>query len=144
MKLNWGSSIAIVYLAFMVFMISAVVVTVRRGVNLVTPNYYEKGLSVQGEIDARSNLLHLEKKVALVKEGGVLILKIPTAQPSEGMVHLYRPSSFKLDKMFPLALEADSTMRVKTGDLARGEWVVKIVWTSDSIAYQFDGEINLK
>ncbi len=143
-KLNWGVSIAIVYIVFMLGMISAVVVTARKGVNLVRPDYYQEGVSYQENIDAQSNLLKLDKKVDLQNESAELLIKLPTEESAKGEVHMFRPSDFKLDKTFDFEVGTGEMIRIPTKNLKRGEWVAKIKWKSADKAYEYQRTVNLK
>ena len=144
MKLNWGTSIAIVYVVFMIGMISVVVVAVRKGVNLVRPDYYQEGVSYQHNIDAQANLLRLEKKVELRNEAAELVIKLPTPEPAKGTVHMFRPSDFKLDKTFTFEVGVDEKIHIPTTDLIRGDWVTKIKWKGADKSYEYQRDVKLK
>ena len=143
MKLNWGTSLAAIYVSFMILMLFLVYKSRQHDVNLVTPNYYQKELDYQSEIDAQTNANHLAEKVTVKYDGTQIVLKLSDfGSDATGKVVLFRPSDHKLDKIFPLKL-ADSKMVIPTEGLRKGVWDVKVAWESDGKKYQFKESVFL-
>jgi hypothetical protein len=114
-KLNWGHKIAIVYLSFMGFMITMVVISTQHNHELVTDDYYAKEVMLQGTIDASKNMAGAPFQLELAQKDGKFELQFvdlePTAKP-EGKVMLYKPDNILLDEEHVLALDVTQRMTI--------------------------------
>ena len=144
MKINWGTSIAIFYGSFMVLMIGMVIVSRTHDVNLVTPDYYQKELDYQSEIDAMQNTQNLKEKIKIDYDGQQITIDLAKFDQSvKGDVVLFRPSDHKLDKTLALAISEDSKMVIPTQGLKSGVWIVKLAWKSEGKSYQYKDSVFL-
>ncbi len=143
MKLNWGTSLAAIYVGFMILMLSLVFKSRQHDVNLVSPNYYQKELDYQSEIDAQTNANHLAEKVTVKYDGSQIVLKLSDfGSDATGKVVLFRPSDHNLDKIIPLKL-VDSKMVIPTDGLRKGVWDVRVDWESAGKKYQYKESVFL-
>ena len=144
MKLNWGVSIGIIYVGFMIVMLGVVIASRQHDVNLVSPDYYQKELDFQSEIDATKNTLDLAGKIKIDYDGQHIILDMPSFNSSaKGFVTLFRSSDHNLDQRLPLAISDDSKMVISTKGLKKGVWIVKLEWESNGKKYQFKDSVFL-
>lgn len=144
MKLNWGVSLGIVYVGFMILMLGAVYASTKHDVNLVTPNYYQKELDYQSEIDAKQNVLALDEKVKIDYDGQQITLNLPKFEDAiKGDVIFFRPSDHHLDRRLDLVVTKDFKMVIPTKGLKSGMWVVKLAWKSGGKSYQYKDSVFL-
>lgn len=140
MKLNWGTSIVIAFVAFISFILFFVVrmsTDYRANHDLVTEDYYKATLEYQEEINAEKNantnaLLYLEKS----SEG--VLLNFPENLDPEtitGIVSLYRPSNKHLDFDLPISL-SNAHLLIPDKRLLDGRWDIKVTW-------EYEGEVYL-
>lgn len=140
MKLNWGTSIVIAFVAFISFILFFVVrmsTDYRADHDLVTEDYYKATLEYQEEINAEQNAnsnakLHVEK----TSEG--LMLNFPenlSPENIKGTVSLYRPSNKNLDFDVIISLSKPHLL-IPDKQLLDGRWNIKVAW-------EYEGEIYL-
>lgn len=68
MKFNWGTGIVIVIVIFIGAMIGIIVFSMSQQVNLVSPDYYPKGVNHEEHLQKQRNLVILGAKVECKKE----------------------------------------------------------------------------
>ncbi|SHJ35138.1 FixH protein [Arenibacter nanhaiticus] len=133
MKINWGTSIVLAFIAFISFILFFVVrmsMDDRTNHDLVTEEYYKTELGFQKEIDAENNANKHKQTIRIVKTTEGLLLQFPnTINPSEvtGKVFLYRPSNKHLDYNFPLRL-SEAKVLIPNKRMVEGRWDIKIAW----------------
>ncbi len=146
MKLNWGMSIAIFYLLFMVIMISMVVKASNNRVELVQEDYYNKDLNYEAFRKSRQNATALEASVIIKvdRKSDELQINFPAQETAiTGEVVLYRPSNDRLDKKIFLNLDSNNHMAIPTGRLAKGLWKVQLTWHREDQNYYQEQTISL-
>lgn len=133
MKLNWPTMIVISFAAFIVFILSFVVLTFtdkRFDHDLVTENYYGKELLLQDEINQQQQAfkLRLNPTIETTSEG--IAINFPphlAAEKVVGKVSLYRPSNRRLDFEIPISLSS-SFMLIPDSMLVDGRWDLTVDW----------------
>lgn len=144
-KLNWGKSIAIFYIMFVLWLLGFALYTKSEDVNLVTENYYEQELQYQDQINKINRTKNLPEQVSIKYSGDQIGLTFPdifSKDDIEGKVHLYRPSDNKLDLFENIELDAANQMEIPVSKLAKGLWKVKVDWQVKSDGY-FNEQIIL-
>ena len=94
MKLNWGTGIAIVLTAFIIFILALVYLTTTAEADLVAPDYYKQELAFQDRIDASKNGAELSATLNVAQQNDqILITCDGTIEPAmhNGIVSFYRP-----------------------------------------------------
>lgn len=138
MKINWGTAIVLVFIAFISFILFFVVrmsMDNRANHDLVTEEYYKAELGYQDEIDAENNANDnsVQLKTKKAREG--LLIQFPEKLDFKnitGKVSLYRPSNKHLD--FDLDIKLSTTLLlIPDKILLDGRWDIKVLW-------QYDGE----
>ena len=141
MKLNWGTGIVIafgLFMTFILFFVFKVQSNSKYDNELVTENYYQQELKVQGNIDRASNANALVDKVRIdkVPEG------IQIAFPKDfdytaitGNVSLYRPSNQKLDAEMEISLSS-SNLLIPKSNLVGSLWDITVEWEYKGVQYR--------
>ncbi|MDT7827448.1 FixH family protein [Pricia sp. S334] len=140
MKLNWGTSIVIAFVAFISFILFFVVrmsTDYRANHDLVTEDYYKATLEYQDEIDAEQNA-NASAPLQLEKSPDGVLLTFPENFAPEGVngtVSFYRPSNKNFDFDLPIDLSTTQFL-VPDKRLLDGRWDIKV-------AYEYESEMYL-
>lgn len=137
-KFNWGTGILISIIIFMVITISTVVFLMNQDVDLVTSDYYDKGIQHQDQIDRVNRTNVMDEKVLINLESGFIRFVFPKefAQKSlNGTVQFYRPSDSKKDFAVTISMDTSAQQLISTQSLEKGYWKVKLNWIQDSVEY---------
>jgi hypothetical protein len=140
MKINWGTSIVIVFGLFMTFILYFVFKVQsdsKYDNELVTEDYYKKEQQVQSNIEKQQSANKLEHKVVLKKSIDGITIEFPSDfdyKNIKGKVSLYRPSSQKLDFEIPISLSS-SNLLIPNSNLVGGLWDISIDWTYNDSSY---------
>ncbi len=141
-KLNWGQSLALVMLAFMIFILSFVYKTFTRDSydhHLVSKQYYQDEITFQKEIDANSNASKLSEKVTLSNSNEGILIKFPSEINQDaisGKIKIMRPTTDKLDLVMPIKLE-NHKMTIPKENLIKGVWNIRIDWKANEVEYLY-------
>lgn len=146
MKLNWGTSIVVAFIAFIVFILYFVVnmiVNDKYDHDLVTEEYYKAELEYQQDIDKQNNSKTLSKNITYKRTNEGLMVYFPEdLQPEKitGKLFLYRPSNKQLDFETTLSL-SKSHLLIPDNRLVDGRWNIKIDWQYNGKSYLFKKDI---
>ncbi len=146
MKINWGTGIVIAIVAFMSFiLVMVIMMSTNKKFNhdLVTPNYYQKELAYQEEIDAEKNANAMTSRIKAEHTPEGIVLTFPEEMHNtniEGNVFLYRPSNKKLDFSLPLVL-SNAQMLIPENRLLDGRWNITVSWKQNGKKYMFKDQI---
>jgi hypothetical protein len=124
-----------------------VVASVTKNIDLVTDNYYEKGLKHEKRIQTVNRTQALEEQVSVVSGEGVVALSFPSQfSPAmvEGEVLLYRPSDRRLDTVVPVQLDSVGRQQIPTGGLQRGLWKLQLSWSYRGVDYYTEEPLVLR
>ena len=138
--MHWGYRIALVYTAFVFFMLFLVYRAFQESFDLVTPNYYQEELRHQEKIDqkALAQALGADKPSLRIDAQGLQIIFKPELLEAVegGEIYLFRPSDARLDKRMALkpALETGQ-QRIALADLEQGVYEVQLAWQMNKQAY---------
>ncbi|MGB3143540.1 MAG: FixH family protein [Maribacter sp.] len=142
MKINWGTSIILVFIAFIsfiLFFIFRMSTDERANHDLVTEDYYRAELAFQKEIDDQNNATKNSVQLNLEQtEEGIIILFPLELDYSKitGTVSLYRPSHKKLDTDIDLNLSSNQLL-IPDKHLLDGRWDINIAWEYENETYLF-------
>lgn len=137
-KFNWGTGILITIILFMLIVISTAVYLMNQDVDLVTNDYYNKGINHQQQIDRMNRTNAMDDEVQISPENGYLKLKFPKsyAQKSfNGTIQFYRPSDSKKDFALSISIDTSAQQIIPVQNLEKGYWKVELSWTQDSLEY---------
>jgi hypothetical protein len=134
MKLNWGTSIIIVFALFMCFILYFVY-KVESDTNskneLVVEEYYKHDAHFQDEMDKIQNANDLKEKPSITKTDDGIVIEFPSSfnpKDIKGKVSLYRPSNKKLDFEMPISTSS-TTLLIPKRSLVGGLWDISIIWS---------------
>ncbi len=146
MKINWGTGIVIAIITFMTFILVMVFMmstNKKFDHDLVTPDYYQKELAYQEEIDAEKNANALTTRITAKHTPKGILLTFPEEMYNtkvKGTVFLYRPSNKKLDFNLPLVL-SNAQMLIPENRLLDGRWNITVSWELNGKKYLFKDKI---
>ncbi|MBK9015370.1 MAG: FixH family protein [Saprospiraceae bacterium] len=129
MKLNWGTSIAIIYGLFAITMVGFVIKSKSIDHTLVVDDYYAKDLAYQQQYDKLTNSQALANDLKISKMTDGVQLLFPTdIQQSSGEILFYRADDKSKDFSLKIAPDAQGQQLVPTDQLTPGRWTVKVDW----------------
>ena len=146
MKLNWGTSIIIAFIAFISFIMYFVIsmnIDENLDHDLVSEDYYKEELDYQKDIDKEENSKTLASKLTLKKTPEGMLINFPKEldyNAITGKVFLYRPSNKQLDFKTTIFL-SNHNLLIPDKRLLDGRWNIKIDWKFKDTNYLFKEEI---
>lgn len=141
-KWNWGTKIFLVYVGFVVFMLTMVYLCTIQHFDLVSADYYAQELRYQEVIDGEQNLQALGKSVTISSAADAVTVTLPVSSfNGTGEVKFYRPDNAKFDVTLPL--QGNGTISVPRSKLAAGRYEVKTSWTNDGKPYYHQQAITV-
>ena len=145
--MNWGHKIGLVYVGFVVFMLTLVVLCIKqKDIFLVTDNYYNDELNYESRIQKAKNANALGEGLQIEVKDAVDSVKIDLTSESVGStgnIVFYRPSNQKMDYKVPINLDANGQQRISTSKLAGGLWTIKLEWQKAGKEYYKEEKIQL-
>lgn len=141
--MNWGKGILLTIIAFVGFILTLVVISVKQDdIHLVTENYYEKEIKYQDQIDRESANTALGREVLIFdSQTKALLLDLPLG--AKGNLQLFRPSDARLDQELALDINDEGMTRVPLDKLKSGYWRVQLTWTENGVELYQEKKINL-
>jgi len=143
-KWNWGVGISVFIAAFLIVNVVIIIFAFGEKVDLVTPNYYEKELNYQEEIDAQQKTLQLSENINVSYNSPALTIQFPQkfhGKTVDGNILLYRPANSANDLKINLQLSSTGTQTILAKDFAKGLWKVKIKWSFENVTYSDEKSI---
>ncbi len=142
----WPIGLVAAFAVFITGTVALVVLSARTQTDLVAPDYYERELRYQDDIDRRARTQALESQVRVAYDAGQhqITLSLPTAHAAghaEGDIHLYRPSAATLDRHFALQLDSRGQQILDAKMLSEGLWRVRVTWRVGGKAFAFDDKV---
>ncbi|RAJ16413.1 FixH family protein [Olleya aquimaris] len=147
MKLNWGTSIVIAFIAFISFIMYFVIsMNVNKDLDhdLVSEDYYKQELEYQNDINKEENSKELTSKLTWKKTPEGMIISFPEDldySAISGKVFLYRPSNKQLDFETTILL-SNHNLLIPDKRLLDGRWNIKIDWMYNDKNYMFKEDIT--
>lgn len=147
MKFNWGWAIVIAFVIFIVSILSAVFVASDNPEEMVTDDYYEKGVNKQEEIDQIENYTALEGKIKTQKDEDFFRVFFPVdfeGKSIKGDIHFYRPSKEILDFFVDFDLDdTTNVVEVPYEKLHMGQWKLIIHWECEGVEYHHKQPVRI-
>ncbi len=141
--MNWGKGILITIIAFVGFMMTLVVISVRQDdIHLVSENYYEKEIKYQDQIEREKAARKLGRDVLVFDSPSkTMILDLPVG--AKGSLQLFRPSDARLDREVTLDVTNEGKTTVPLDQLKSGYWRIQLTWTENGVEFYLEEKINL-
>ncbi len=142
----WPLGIILTLAIFFAGTVGLVVMACSQRVDLVSPDYYERELKFQSQIDQveRTHRAANQATVAYDAAAKCITVSLPAGQAGReisGRIELYRPSAAGMDRAVKLAPDAKGVHRVDAADLAPGLWKVRVSWTFERQDYFLDQKV---
>ncbi|MCP1996595.1 FixH family protein [Flavobacterium sp. HSC-61S13] len=149
MKFNWGTGIVIAIVLFMAFILQYVIKVQTNSAydnELVTENYYQEEIKVDGVYDREVNSNKVNQAVQLIQVADGLQIVFSDEfdyKDITGTIFLYRPSNQKLDFEIPISLSS-SNLLIPNKDLVDGRWNITVDWEHKNKGYRVTEYLTLK
>ena len=146
MNISWGTKIAILYSAFVVMIISLVVASSRKKVDLVSDNYYQQEVAFQQQIDAEQARTALRDSVTLEVDETNISLIFPQIFASKNIatdIRFYAVVDGSADRSFSINTNNGRVIIVRK-KLACVPYEIQVSWTLDKTKYYQAIPLNLK
>ena len=130
-NLHWGSGLVVAFLVFAAGVLTMVVISMSREVDLVAEDYYQQELKHEEQISSSKRSRALGDSLRCELSGDEVLLSLPSQfhpDSTTGSLTFYRPANRKLDFVVPLILAARNRQAVQVGNLEKGLWRVKVRW----------------
>lgn len=145
--MSWGIRITLLYLSFVVLILSLVFITTRNKEELESKDYYRQELDYQNKINAIKSANELATPIQYEVSGKTISITIPAELQSKdfsGEVYLFRPSDSSKDLNLKFALDANGKANISDSRLLTGVYKMKITVVSNSKKYIKEEVVNLK
>ena len=141
--MNWGTGIVLTIIAFVVLIMTMVVISVRMdGIELVTENYYEEEIKYQDRIDESNSALGLDREViSYDAQSKVIALDLPNG--TTGTLQLFRPSDSSLDQEIQLDVTHSGITQIPLKELKSGYWKVQLNWSENGVDHYQEKKITI-
>ncbi len=149
MKFNFGTGIVIAMALFMIFILQYVIrvqVDTRYDNELVTENYYQQEIEVDGRHDREVSALKLSKPLNIENTPEGIKISFPDNfdyTKINGKISLYRPSNQRLDFDKAISLSSSNLLIPKTA-LVDGRWDIAIEWSYEDKEYRNTEQLTVK
>jgi len=147
-KLNWGWSILLVYLTFMIIFLFAFYRSFKelKTNELVTQDYYTKELAYGDVLKKKENADTMQVAVQLIpqEEGGLQIIFPSYMKDVSGKIILYKPDNAKLDRQIILKLDENNRQLIDKAILIPGRWNISLDWKNNETPYFIEEKMTLK
>jgi hypothetical protein len=136
--MNWGKGLVVAISLFMLFILGLSFYMMSQQQELETEDYYEKDLTYQQEMEARTNASSLAHPIqfAYTPEEQHATIELSVNQPVAGTIRFTRPSDASLDFDVPLVLDSVGHQTIATDSLTKGLWHVQASWQMNNKTYQ--------
>lgn len=149
MKISWGHGVVIALGAFILFILGMIFFfpNGQKNSELITDNYYEEELKYQEVIDAKNLADRLTEKPSVTVEKPGITVTFPEAfnnQNTKFSFYLFRTDDKNLDIKKEFTLSEKNAHLIPAKVLSKGNYTLKVLWTSGKTKYQRDFDIVWK
>lgn len=147
MTINWGHKLAIVYIAFVLFMFFLVYKSSQSDFQLVTKDYYKEELAYQQVIDGTNRANELSTSLSIEQQQGKIIIQLPAemkGKTTEGEIWFYCINNNKNDVRLKLAVNEEGKQVIEAGILNAANYKVKINWKADNLNYYSEKSVSIQ
>jgi len=143
MKLNWGQSITIVIILFMVFILTLVYKMHYRNADLVQDDFYEQEVLFNSKKESIFNYENADFKLHVEQTPEGVELQFPTDFTFEnGSILFYRADDKSLDRQYDLSVNSNHKQILDYSDFIVGKYELNISWNNQKQSYLYQTEIN--
>lgn len=138
--MHWGNKITLVFIGFVVLVITMVIFSMKQEFHMVEENYYEEEIAYQGKMDEIRNGHDWKGLVSVKQEEGNLALQFEGAEKVNGKIQFYRPADADLDFFVPISEE----LNIPIEKFKAGNWKVSFNWEADGKKYFKEQQIFIQ
>jgi hypothetical protein len=138
--MNWGNKITLVFIGFVILVITMVIFSMKQEFHMVEENYYEEEIAYQGKIEEIQNGNDWNGVVSVKQEGNNLTLKFEGAEKVNGKIQFYRPADADLDFFVPISEE----LNIPIEKFKAGSWKISFNWEMDGKRYFKEEQIFIQ
>ena len=145
-QFNWGTGISITIIVFICIMVSIIIFSMNQQVNLVSPDYYPKGVDYNKQITKTRNANALTEKVIGNKVHDSLVISFPKEfdyTKVSGKVQFYFITDFKKDITKQINLNKENKQSFLLSSFTKGRYIIKLDWKDSAKEYYQEIDINL-
>ncbi|MFN8257970.1 MAG: FixH family protein [Bacteroidales bacterium] len=145
-KFNWGTGILLVILIFFGCMIGIIIFSFNQSVDLVSKDYYPKGIDYDKQIEKIKNLNQLGEKIQLTVNADSVRMKFPEYFKNSkisGTAQFYYITDFKKDKTLNFEMLKNTNKSFSISTFEKGRYIIKVDWTDSLKSYYQEIELNL-
>lgn len=147
MRISWDTKIAILYISFVLMIVTLVSATFFHKSELVADNYYEQETTFQKRINATQAANALSEPLRIQEEGSDIVLKFPEAFSGQGIcgsVHFYAAADAGADRTLSIQLPSGGEWRIRRAKLAAAAYEAQISWAAGGKDYYSSIPLNLR
>ncbi|MGE5682694.1 MAG: FixH family protein [Bacillota bacterium] len=147
MKFHWGAKIVLIYGIFVLAVVSMVLFSMTKDIDLVSEKYYDEGIGYQDKISEIERSKSLPEPVSYTLSDSFLIVQFPRMMDYgriNGTLVLFRPSDRRKDKKISLRLNESNQMVLDVSNLTKGLWKLKTEWKFNQDSYYNEEVINIQ
>jgi hypothetical protein len=136
--MSWGTRIAILYLAFVAMIGTLVFLTMKQDVDLVSPDYYQREINYQQQLDRMNASNSLETRPEIKVTANGIQIKFPEEMNSKrisGEIEFYRASDATKDFTEKIVTDSSATQMIGAGKYSAGLYAVKLTWSAGGNNY---------
>jgi hypothetical protein len=138
--MNWGTKITIVFIGFVILVVTMVTISVNQDFYLVEENYYEEEIAYQGKMEEISNGQEWPGAISVKQEGSTLALNFEGADKVKGTINFFRPSDANLDFFTPIVEE----INIPVERFKAGNWKISFSWEAEGKKYFKEQQIFIQ
>lgn len=145
MKIGWGTKIAILYIGFVVMILTLVGATFFTKTELVADDYYHQETIFQKRINALNASAALRDSLTLTVNETTVDLHFPQSnqnQPIKASIHFYAPSSATADRLYEKTT-VDQTIHFDRSKLRPIPYEMQVNWQMNGKDYYQAIALNL-
>lgn len=134
--MSWSYKIALLYIGFVVIILSLVFGAVKQDFDLVTPSYYAEELTYEARIQAQRNAQALTEHPAVALGAGSVTITFPQQLiGATGEVVMFHPQFASNDIKAPIKLDANGAMTISVAGKPLGKWRLKMTYNVGQTPY---------
>lgn len=138
--MNWGNKITLVFIGFVILIVSMVIFSMKQEFHMVEENYYEEEIAYQGKMEEIRNGRDWEGIVSVNQVDNTLALIFEEAEKVKGEIQFYRPADADLDFFVPISEEVN----IPIEKFKAGNWKVSFIWEAEGKKYFKEEQIFIQ
>lgn len=138
--MHWGNKITLVFIGFVILIVSMVIFSTQQEFDMVEENYYKEEIAYQAKMDEIKNGNEWAGAVSVKQEGNNLALLFEGADKVNGKVKFFRASDADLDFFIPISEEVN----IPVEKFKAGNWKVSFSWEAEGKKYFKEEQIFIQ